>query len=106
MGQEIDRFEAAKALQDGVYDVKAKLDAKLGELNHLVADLGALPRKVHKSHQEKGASASSRESLQSKSIQRPRMTNAEALLGDDGKLPAIVEDKYYPRQTLEWVHHH
>lgn len=99
LGQEVQRLESAKALQDGVYDIKAKLDAKLAELNGLVTDLGGLPRKVHKPSYAQTTSANVGLSA---SIPPRREVNAGSLAGaDNGRLPAILEDKYYPRETLE-----
>ncbi|OGM39457.1 shugoshin [Aspergillus bombycis] len=100
LSQEIERFEAAKLFQDGVYDIKAKLDNKLMELEGLVADLGALPRRLNKpvdgttevAHQERSGLDS-----------RHNIADLEAYsaLEQDGRLPVILEDKYYPRKTLE-----
>lgn len=100
--QEIERLEAAKLLHDGVYEIKGRLDTKLAELNTLISDLGTLPRKAgglggEKSEQSDRPKATALDS-------RPRMTDSEYHAGvDDGKLPAILEDKYYPRRTLEYV---
>lgn len=106
LSNEVDRLEAAKLFQHGLYDVKAKLDAKLAELNTLVTDLGALPRKFQKSYDEKQKPANLPETRKPSSDLRARAMNSEPQPGDDdGRLPAIVEDKYYPRQTLESVEH-
>lgn len=100
--QEIERLEAAKLLHDGVYEIKGRLDAKLAELNSLVADLGTLPRKAGrlgggKSEQSDRPKATAPNS-------RLRMTDSDYHAEvDDGKLPAILEDKYHPRRTLEYV---
>ncbi|KAE8321026.1 hypothetical protein BDV39DRAFT_25038 [Aspergillus sergii] len=99
LSQKIERFEGAKLFQNGVYDIKARLDNKLMELGSLVADLGALPRKFNNSasgitevaHQE-------RPGLDS----RHNIADLEAYPAEqDGRLPVILEDKYYPRNTLE-----
>ncbi|KAJ5186013.1 hypothetical protein N7491_006116 [Penicillium cf. griseofulvum] len=91
--QETERLEAGKLLHNGIYDIKSKLDAKLAELSNLAADLGSLPRKVgklcdHQLDRPKQAAES-----------RPR--TEDMMGGENGRLPAIIEDKYYPRQTLE-----
>ncbi|KGO74555.1 Shugoshin, N-terminal [Penicillium italicum] len=91
--QETERLEAGKMLHNGIYDIKSKLDAKIAELSSLAADLGSLPRKIGKLCDEqfdrpKQAAGS-----------RPRAE--DSMEGEDGRLPVIVEDKYYPRQTLE-----
>ena len=102
LSREIDRLEAAKAFQLGVHDIKTRLDAKLAELSSLVTDLGALPRKFQKSYDERSKPANPPEPLRRSSDLRHRKTNAESQLSDyDGRLPVILEDKYYPRETLE-----
>ncbi|KAJ5159216.1 uncharacterized protein N7500_008867 [Penicillium coprophilum] len=90
--QETERLEAGKLLHNGIYDIKSKLDAKLAELSNLAADLGSLPRKVGKLCDQEFDRPKQAES-------RPR--TEEMVGGEDGRLPAIVEDKYYPRRTLE-----
>ncbi|KAL4946183.1 hypothetical protein BDV06DRAFT_218513 [Aspergillus oleicola] len=100
--QELERFEAAKTLHDGVYDVKVRLDSKLLELTSLISELGALPRRY---------SRMTRESDESESNRQPRGSSTAKLVNDadagpgleseyDGRLPVILEDKYYPRHTL------
>lgn len=101
LSQELERYEAAKMLKDGVGDIKAKLDSKLAELNTLVADLGSLPRKCGKLYQESTESAESKYSRLSNFDLRRRATESEH--NADGKLPVILEDKCYPRKTLEYV---
>lgn len=98
LNQEIERLEAAKLLSDGVYEIKSKLDAKLAELSHLTMDLGMLPRKVNKLCQ----TAPPANPKTSDPDAHPRTTESDLNAGvDDGRLPAIMEDKYYPRRTLE-----
>ncbi|OQD84751.1 hypothetical protein PENANT_c012G03964 [Penicillium antarcticum] len=90
--QETERLEAAKSLHDGIYDIKSKLDAKLAELSSLATDLGSLPRKMDKMCDEQSDRPKMAES---------RLRNEDSMGYDDGRLPAIVEDQYYPRRTLE-----
>lgn len=95
-----DRLEAAKSLSDGVYKIKARLDAKVAELNGLVNDLGTLPRKVGKLDGDKeGAGLDRPKAAAPESKSRPSDLGQLDLY--DGRLPAILEDKYYPRRTLE-----
>ncbi|KAJ5131706.1 hypothetical protein N7448_005864 [Penicillium atrosanguineum] len=97
--QEIDRLESAKLLYDGVYDIKSRLDAKVAELNGIASELGMLPRKIGKVGDKAGDSDHSKATALDT---RPRATDSEFNTGvDDGKLPAILEDKYFPRRTLE-----
>ncbi|RAL00219.1 shugoshin family protein [Aspergillus ibericus CBS 121593] len=100
LNQEIERYEAVRLLQDGVYDIKTRLDSKLAELNNLVADLGALPRRLCNKLTEKPQSAGHGRPFPD---WRPKSTDDELNAGQsgDGRLPVILEDKYYPRRTLE-----
>ncbi|KAJ5533653.1 hypothetical protein N7494_010205 [Penicillium frequentans] len=91
--QETERLEAAKMLHAGVYEIKSRLDAKIAELNDLASDLGMLPRKaskLDKSDPDRPKAAGS----------RPQAMDLD-YTGEDGRLPAILEDKCYPRKTLE-----
>jgi hypothetical protein len=98
--QEIERLESAKLLHDGVYEIKGRLDAKLAELNGLASELRMLPRKAGKLGDKSGAESDHPKATALEP--RPRATDSECNAGfDDGKLPAILEDKYYPRRTLE-----
>ncbi|KAJ5995843.1 hypothetical protein N7481_002820 [Penicillium waksmanii] len=98
--QENERLGSAKALQNGVYEIKARLDAKLAELNGLVSDLGTLPRKAGKMFKDKSFDTNSDRLKTAEAPPRANDPdyNAET---EDGKLPAILEDKYFPRKTLE-----
>ncbi|KAJ5740931.1 hypothetical protein N7493_000803 [Penicillium malachiteum] len=90
--QETERLAAAKTLHSGIYDIKSRLDTKLAELNDLASELGMLPRKATKLDKPDHERPKVAES-------RPQPMDLEGM--DDGRLPAILEDKYYPRRTLE-----
>lgn len=93
--QENERYESARMLHEGIYEIKSRLDAKLAELSTLASDLGMLPRKAGKMGADSDRPKATAES-------RSRTTESECNAGpEDGRLPAIVEDKYYPRRTLE-----
>ncbi|PYH64906.1 shugoshin family protein [Aspergillus vadensis CBS 113365] len=100
LSQELERFEAVRLLQHGVYDIKTRLDSKLAELNNLVADLGALPRTFYSKRAE-----NPRDSSQHRALPDWKSKTSDDELnhgtGEDGRLPVILEDKYYPRRTLE-----
>ncbi|KAL4959832.1 shugoshin family protein [Aspergillus stella-maris] len=100
--QDLERFEAAKTLHDGVYDVKTRLDGKLVELSNLISELGALPRRYSRMAHETTESGSSMRSR--KSTLARLVTDATLERGSEseyyGRLPVIVEDKYYPRRTM------
>ncbi|KAJ5936984.1 hypothetical protein N7466_003434 [Penicillium verhagenii] len=92
--QETERLEAAKMLHAGVYDIKARLDTKLAELNDLASELGMLPRKagkLDKSDTDRPKAAGL----------RPQPMDPDYPGVEDGRLPAILEDKCYPKRTLE-----
>ena len=92
-------------LHDGVYDIKAKLDTQLAELGGLITDLGGLPRKFGKSCVENAEPTIPTHSrLSSVDLRRRATTDFEYNTApEDGRLPAILEDKCYPRKTLECV---
>lgn len=103
LNQQVERLDAAKGFQDGVCDVKAKLDAKLGELSSLVADLGALPCKYQENDDAKPKPTHEPKPRASASNMRPRARRSteSQLDADDGRMPTLWENKPYPRQTLE-----
>ncbi|PLN80870.1 hypothetical protein BDW42DRAFT_169916 [Aspergillus taichungensis] len=100
LNQEIERFDAARLLHNGVSEVKTKLESKLLELNSLVSDLGALPRKFHRSSDLPEETGFEKPTVTSKSADGPMNIERNSII-DGGKLPVILEDKYYPRQTLD-----
>ncbi|KAL4785066.1 hypothetical protein BJX76DRAFT_347260 [Aspergillus varians] len=100
--QDLERFEAAKTLHDGVYDVKTRLDNKLVELSSLITELGSLPRRCSKTTCEKSEPTADRRPRESGFARQVNDPHSESSFGveTDGKLPVILEDKYYPRRTL------
>lgn len=103
--QDLERFEAARTLHDGVYDVKARLDGKLVELSNLITELGSLPRRYSRSTREKVEPSLESHSRDLSSSQQVHDADEQprGLFDSDGKLPVILEDKYYPRETLRCV---
>ncbi|KAL4930022.1 shugoshin family protein [Aspergillus undulatus] len=99
---DLERFEAAKTLHDGVYDVKARLDSKLMELTNLISELGALPRRYSRITREKSQSELERPRRELSAARHVGNANLGPRLEPehDGRLPVILEDKYYPRRTL------
>ncbi|GKZ37590.1 hypothetical protein AbraIFM66950_009207 [Aspergillus brasiliensis] len=98
LSQEVERYEAARLLQHGVYDIKTRLDNKLAELNNLVADLGALPRTFYSKYAENHQKAPQ---LREIPDWKPKTTGDDLGKDEEGRLPVILEDKYYPRKSLE-----
>lgn len=91
---DVKKYEAAKLLEDGVYDFREKLDIKLAEIGSLVAELGRLPRKV-------GRVCESTAGTERQNSAGPHRRMALDTAEEDGRLPVILEDKYFPRKTLE-----
>ncbi|MCJ1392216.1 hypothetical protein MMC18_005083 [Xylographa bjoerkii] len=99
---ELENRPKQEALEDLGF-VKDKLEAKLAELGGLVFELG----RAHKS--AIATAAPSRRQSRGKSPKRSpdqrswknALTLSEVTRGQDGRLPSIVEDKYYPRRTLD-----
>lgn len=104
LGQEIERYEAAKLLHDGVYDIKSKLEHKLFELNNLVVGLGALPRQFTKSYGER-IDGGQRDLAQSNWDLRHSEANIEPDFApeQDWRLPVIPENGDYTTHESESV---
>ena len=100
--QELDNSLHRSAL-DGIGNVKDKLEFKLAELSNLVVELG----KAHKNAVQQPSPGSRRPERKSpkKSPDQRNWKNvltlSEVTGGQDGRLPPIEEDKYFPRKTLE-----
>lgn len=96
---------ASKSLLESVDIVKSKLEAKLSELGGLVKDLGYIQKTTEKQHAQRRESVnmSSPKRSPDKRIWKNALTLSEAVRGADGRLPPIMEDKYYPRRTLRWL---
>ena len=82
--------------------IKSNLEAKLLELGTLVTTLGDIPPPIKKT------STKERKMVRPSLTQSPDQKNwknmctlSEAVGLQDGKLPPILEDKSYPRRTLE-----
>ncbi|KAJ5909167.1 hypothetical protein N7495_001849 [Penicillium taxi] len=98
--QGMERLEAGKMLHDGIYEIKARLDKKLAEMNDLASDLGMLPRKAAKLRNRASEEFDQPKATARDPRSRPRDSEYDDGV-DDGRLPSIHEDKYFPRRTLE-----
>ncbi|GIK02652.1 hypothetical protein Aspvir_006708 [Aspergillus viridinutans] len=103
LSQELERCESAKSLHDGVYDIKTRLDDKLAELSNLVNELGTLPRRLGKSCDDRLGAGGLGQLKVSRSEFTYRKPDPEINLmsKEQAALPVILEDKCYPRETLE-----
>lgn len=98
--REIDEGKAQR-IADHAIDIRSQLEAKLLELGSLISGLGSDAPKV----QFPKAGKSTRASLSKSPDQRNwknMCTLSEAVHNQDGRLPAILENKTYPRRTLEY----
>ena len=88
-----------QSIEDNVTSVKAKLEEKLAELGGLVKELGQVQKVTgtRRTSKRKSAGQSSPDQKNWKNV----LTLSEATGGMDGRLPPILEDKYYPRRTME-----
>ncbi|KAL8869930.1 MAG: hypothetical protein Q9174_003901 [Haloplaca sp. 1 TL-2023] len=88
---------------DNINAVKGKLEAKLGELGGLLEELGDVQHMAESRRalrRRSGAKASPNKLPDQRSLKKSNTTAAG--LGDaEGRLPPIVEGKYYPRRTLD-----
>lgn len=99
--------EASKSLPsrqfgDEIDGIKGKLEDKLAELGGLISDLGFLPQNIA------SCSNTARQSIKSDtrmSLDTDRPLAIKPIRDrsflDDQRLPVIMEDKCYPRLTLE-----
>lgn len=91
-------------IADHALEIKAKLEAQLVEWGSLLAGLGLEP--PMKRHSPRGRKiAKPRSSLTRRSPPQRRLRDvakdAEALALEEGRLPTIMENKSYPRATME-----
>jgi hypothetical protein len=97
----------AKRIADQTGAIKLQLESKLLELGTLITGLGDQPAPKKKSPQ---AGIITSQSPGQSPGQSPDQRNwksmcmlSEAVAGQEGRLPPILENKTYPRRTLEYV---
>ena len=90
---------------EGVDFVKGKLEAKLAELGGLVQELGHVQKNVEGQRAQRRRSVNRSPPKRSPDQRhwKNALTLSEVTGGADGRLPPIVEDKYFPRRTMEYV---
>ena len=87
-----------------VGNIRSRLEAKLTELGSMLEELGAVQKsKRSRSSRRKSAIPSSPKRSPDQKNWKNAFTLSEITGGTDGRLPPIVEDKYFPRRTLEYV---
>ena len=95
----------SKSLREGMDSVKSKLEAKLTELGGLIRELGEVQNGAENQRpaKRKSLSRSSPERSPDQKNWKNVLTLSEVTGGADGRLPPIVEGKYFPRRTMEYV---
>lgn len=88
---------------DGISAVKGRLEAKLTELGELMQELGVVTTagERRRSSKRRSMDRSSPKSSSDQTTWRNGLRYSEFAGGLEGRLPPILEDKYFPRKTLE-----
>ena len=96
------KSKRAHQIMDHVSAIKTNLEAKLQEIGLLVTTLGDEPPQPprHPAKVGKRVRSSPTKSPDERNWKN-MCTLTEAVGLDDGRLPPILEDKSYPRRTLE-----
>lgn len=101
---DIDRYSGGIRLDD-IGGIKEKLEAKLTEIGGLVQELGKIQTDAanRRSLKRINLAGTSPKKSPDQKVWKNVLSLAEVTGGADGRLPPIVEDKYYPRRTLEYA---
>lgn len=92
----------AKRIAEHTGIVKSQLEAKLLELGALLSGLGHGASPKRKSRDGGHSTGPSPVTSPDQKKWKNMCTLSEAVAGQDGRLPPIVENKLYPRRTLEY----
>ncbi|EXJ78428.1 hypothetical protein A1O1_08828 [Capronia coronata CBS 617.96] len=100
---EAERWRNANNVNREIMEMKERMEKKVTELTSLIVEMGHLPEKAAEKSRRRSGVQKQRDSTEQGWLNRQSMR--EAVAGDrelyDGRLPAIQEDKLYPRRTLE-----
>lgn len=104
--QEAEKWRTVHKFSKDVLDMKKGLELKLQEVNEMVQHLGIISENSSSisSAQQRSKSMEQQINPAEKDVrgrQNPFGLFTNDREGQDGRLPAILEDKYYPRRTLE-----
>ncbi|QSS59282.1 shugoshin [Histoplasma capsulatum] len=99
--QELEKLKHDGQLGCEIDNLKSQLDAKLAEFGSLIADLGSLPRRRGLLSKPKRRSIDGEFQISPETARRRSLMKAARQVTDESRLPAIMEDKFYPRLTLE-----
>ena len=79
--------------------IKSQLEGKLKEIGALLGGLGQTPASLPKGKTARASPSTSPTQKNWKNL----CSLSEAMAGQEGRLPPILENKQYPRKTLEYV---
>ena len=96
-------LENEKAIADGTRAIKLQLEAKLVEIGALITGLGDGSEPKKRSPREGKITKASPSRSPDQRNWKNLCTLSEAVAGQEGRLPPILENKSYPRRTLELV---
>ena len=97
---EVDRSPGQAAF-DSIGILRNGLETKLAELSSVVKELGKVQIEPRRQSWRKSIQQSSLKRSPDQRNWKNALTLSEVTGAVDGRLPPIVEDKYYPRRTLE-----
>jgi hypothetical protein len=86
---------------ENVGEIRAQLEAKLMEIGALVTGLTDVPVPRRRSATRPDITTTNPKPSLEQRNWKNMCTVSEAMAGQDGRLPPILENKYYPRRTLE-----
>jgi hypothetical protein len=102
------RVQAASIGWREVSDLRERLQRKIAEMGELVIEMDRIPERVERKGRRKSrmSNIGQRISATTEAEWRNRLSLREAAIAEqaealDGRLPAILEDKQFPRKTLE-----
>ncbi|KAL6715089.1 hypothetical protein ACLMJK_007350 [Lecanora helva] len=92
-----------KNVRAGVDSIKGKLEAKLSEIGALVQNLGEVQKTtdIRRAQKRRSINRTSPKTSPDQKVWKNTMTLSEAVGCADDRLPPIMEDKYYPRRTMD-----
>lgn len=97
---EADKWKANHKLGKEVLRMKEQLELKVSEFSELLGELGThAERPIRRSSQRRRQGGLVSELV--KPVEEREQRHRNTIFEQEGRLPAILEDKHYPRRTLE-----
>lgn len=97
--EELDRWRSSPLIVQGVGELRKRMETKMQELGALMEEFGGLPQRAEKNRRRR-SNVESQEKVP-KARRRSAALAETTAAQQENKLPVIVEDKYYPRRTLD-----